>query len=236
MIAAFSGAAASSISRHVCSFQQVPERGSVQLKDASHHQRSSTPIKQHLTACSKHHSPSLLTVRCVRLPLMVGSFRESKVQLPLADKRLEVLIPESVWLPIHQLRQATQRDEPPLAKLQHDNDEHLTIDFALGSGLRGHPFQTRAQRLGERLQIIHHRQRQLLRDQAASGSRFSAKFGELGTEIRVAGPKTSSGVGMGSTGEVVHRTPPTGGLQQAGLGQVLESLRKIERMLGGDGS
>lgn len=98
---------------------------------------------------------------------MVWSFRESKVQLPLADEHLEVLIPESVWVPIHQLRQATQRDEPPFAKLQHDIDEHLTIDFALGSGLRGHPFQARAQGYRERLQIIDHRQRHLVQDQAA---------------------------------------------------------------------
>ena len=72
---------------------------------------------------------------------MVRSRRESKVQLPLADEHLEVLIPECIWLPMHQLRQRTQRDEPPFAKLQHNSGEHLSIDFALRSGLSGHPFQ-----------------------------------------------------------------------------------------------
>lgn len=66
---------------------------------------------------------------------MVRSRRESKVQLPLADEYLEVLIPECIWLAMHQLRQRSQRDEPPFAKLQHDIDEQLTIDLALGSGL-----------------------------------------------------------------------------------------------------
>jgi hypothetical protein len=47
---------------------------------------------------------------------MVETFREREVQLPLADERLEVLIPESVWLPIHQFRQATERDETTFAQ------------------------------------------------------------------------------------------------------------------------
>jgi hypothetical protein len=66
---------------------------------------------------------------------MGGSFWEGKVQQPLANELLEVLIPECIWLPMHQLRQGTQRDEPPFAKLQHNIDEHLSIDLALGSGL-----------------------------------------------------------------------------------------------------
>jgi len=46
---------------------------------------------------------------------MIWSFWEGKVQLPLADEDLEVLIPESVWLTPNQLRQTTQGDEPPFA-------------------------------------------------------------------------------------------------------------------------
>lgn len=82
---------------------------------------------------------------------MVGRFREGQGQLPLADEDLENLIPQRVWLAVHQLRQAAQRDEPPLAKLQQHIDQHLAIDLALGSGLRGQPFQSRAERLGESL-------------------------------------------------------------------------------------
>ena len=148
---------------------------------------------------------------------MVGSFWESKVQLPLADERLELLIPESVWLPIHQLRQATQRDEPPLAKLHQDIDEHLTIDFALGSGLRGHPFQPRVQRLGERLKIIDHRQRQLLRYQTAVRVSIFGQNRGAGGQIRGAGRRNTGSRTKnvvwgrdGFTGEVVPRTPPTG--------------------------
>lgn len=66
---------------------------------------------------------------------MLWSFWEGQVQLPLADEDLEVLIPESVWLTPNQLRQTTQGNELPFAKLQHDIDEHLAIDLSLGSGL-----------------------------------------------------------------------------------------------------
>lgn len=64
---------------------------------------------------------------------------------------------------------------------------------------------------------------------------MEAKFGELGAEIRAMGPKTSSGVGMGSPGRQYH-TPLTGGLQKPGLVEVLERYREIERVLGGDGT
>ena len=139
----------------------------------------------------------------MRLAFVAGRFRKRKPQLRLADEQLEVLVSEGDGLPFHQFCQATQRDEPPLAKLQRDIDQHLAMVFALGTRVGGHLFQMRAQRLAERLQLIHHRQRQLLRDRTAQGSRFSAKFGELepkcgelGAEIRGIGPNTSFGVGM----------------------------------------
>lgn len=98
---------------------------------------------------------------------MDGRYREGKAQLPLADERLQVLIPQSVRLPFHQLRLATQRGELTLAKLQHSIDQHLAIHLSHGSGLRGDRLQTRPQRLRERLQIVDHRQSQLSRDQPA---------------------------------------------------------------------
>ena len=70
--------------------------------------------------------------RCVGQALVVGRYRERKADLPLADKRLEVLIQESGWLAFHQLRQATQSDEPSLAKVQHGIDQHLAFHLALG--------------------------------------------------------------------------------------------------------
>ena len=84
---------------------------------------------------------------------MVGRFREGKVQLPLADEELEILIPQGVWLAVHQLCQAAQREESPLAELQQHIDKHLAFHLALGSGLRGQPFQSRGERRGESLQI-----------------------------------------------------------------------------------
>lgn len=87
---------------------------------------------------------------------MVGCFREGKVQLPLADERLLNLIPQGVWLPLDELRQAPQGDESPFAKLQQDSDENRAIHLALGSGLRGHRSQPKAQRRGEHLQIDDH--------------------------------------------------------------------------------
>ena len=172
---------------------------------------------------------------------MVGRFREGQVQLPLADEDLEILIPKGVWLAVHQLRQAAQREESPLAELQQHIDQHLAFHLALGSGLRGQPFQSRAERLGESLQIIDHRQRQLLRDQAAVlvslfGQIRGAGFQIRGAEHRNSGfrPKNVVRTRDGIPGQVVDRTPPTRGLQQAGLGKVLESFREIERVYGFD--
>lgn len=116
---------------------------------------------------------------------MVGSFRERKVQLSLADERLEVLIPEGVWLPLHQLRQATQHDEPPLATLQHDIDEHLAIGFALGWGTDAIPSgrERNASESGSRSSTTGKDSCSEIRQ--PSGSRFSAKFGSLGQKRRL---------------------------------------------------
>jgi hypothetical protein len=174
---------------------------------------------------------------------MVRSRRKSKVQLPLADERLEVLIPESIWLPMHHHHQGTEGDEPPCAKLQHNIAQHLTIDLALRSGLSGVP-SSRARNAwdsGARSSSTGKDSCSEIRQ--PSGSRVSAKFGELaakfgelGTENRVAGPKNVVWGWDRFAGEVVNRTPPTGGLQQAGLGQVLKSFREIEWVLGREGT
>jgi hypothetical protein len=68
---------------------------------------------------------------------VVGSYRERKVQLSLADERLEVLIPEGVGLPIHQFCQAAEGDESSFAKVQDDIDQYLAIHLLLVRGSDG---------------------------------------------------------------------------------------------------
>ena len=153
---------------------------------------------------------------------MVGRFREDQVQQPLADEELEILFPQGVWLAVHQLCQAAQREESPLAELQQHIDQHLASTLPLARGCEASP-SSRERNVWERASrssttgnanCSEIRQPSRSRCSAKFGElavkfgELAAKIGELDAEIRGAGPKTSSGLGIASPGRWTTATRP----------------------------